>query len=86
MAAAAAAPDDRWMTGSNGSNPQHDLDVLLAQHARELFALRRLERLSEAEERLLDHRLRKLDKQHELVARRLQTEYRRMHFGKPPGD
>jgi hypothetical protein len=63
---------------------QHDLDVLLDEHARELFALRRVERSSEAEARLLDRRLRELAEQQDRAVRRLEAEYRRMHFGQPP--
>jgi len=34
--------------------------------------------------RLLDRRLRELGEQHERAVRRLEAEYRRMHFGRPP--
>jgi hypothetical protein len=64
---------------------QHDLDVVRDMHTRELFALRRLEQTSEADERLLDRRLRELNEQHDRAARWLETEYRRTHFGKSPG-
>jgi len=63
---------------------QHDLDVLLDEHARELLALRRAERSSEAEARLLDRRLRELGEQQDRAARRLAAGYRRMHFGQSP--
>jgi hypothetical protein len=63
---------------------QHDLDVLLDRHARDLFALRRAERMSEAQERLLDRRLRELAHHHDRAARRLEAEYRRTHYDKPP--
>jgi hypothetical protein len=63
---------------------QHDLDVVRDMHTRELFALRRLEQTSEADERLLDRRLRQLGEQQDRAARWLETEYRRTHFGKSP--
>jgi hypothetical protein len=63
---------------------EHDLDVRRDEHAREVFKLRRLERASEAEARLLDRRLREFGKQQERTARRLEAEYRRTHFGKAP--
>jgi hypothetical protein len=63
---------------------QHDLDVLRDEHTRELFALRRLEHTSEAEGRLLDRRLRALGEEQDRAVRRLETEYRRTHFGKSP--
>jgi hypothetical protein len=63
---------------------QHDRDVRRNEHARELFALARLERRAEAEVRQLDRRLRELGEQHDRTARWLETEYRRTHFGKPP--
>ena len=59
-----------------------DRDVLRSEHTRELFALRRLERTTEAEVRLLDRRLRKLGERHDHTARWLESEYRRTHFGK----
>jgi hypothetical protein len=68
----------------NDRRLQHDLDVLRDQHAREVFALRRLERVSVAEGRLLDRRLRELAEQQDRAARRLETEYRRTHFGRAP--
>jgi hypothetical protein len=63
---------------------QHDRDVRRNEHARELFALRRLERRAEADVRPLDRRLRELGEQHDRTARWLETEYRRTHFGKSP--
>jgi hypothetical protein len=67
---------------SDDRRVQHDLDVLLDKHARERLALRRLERLAEAEERALERRLRELGEQHHRTASRLETEYRRAHYGK----
>ena len=67
---------------THDSRVQHDLDVLLDQHARERLALRRLERRSEAEERALERRLRELGERHDRTARRLETEHRRAHYGK----
>jgi hypothetical protein len=69
---------------SDDGRLQHDLDVLRDEHARELFALRRLQHMSEAEGRRLDRRLRELGEQQDRAVRRLETEYRRTHFGKPP--
>jgi hypothetical protein len=63
---------------------QHELDVLRDEHAREMFALRRVERSSQAEARMLDRRLRELAEQQDRAARRLETEYRETHFGKSP--
>jgi hypothetical protein len=67
----------------NDPRVMHDLDVLHDEHARERLALRRLERLAQTEERALERRLRELDEQHRRSASRLETEYRRTHYGKP---
>jgi hypothetical protein len=65
---------------------QHDHDVRRDEYERELLALRRLERSSEAEGRLLARRLRMLGDRQARAVRELQAEYRRMHFGKSPAD
>ena len=65
---------------------QHDHDVRRDEYERELLALRRLERSSEAEGRLLARRLRMLGERQDRAVRELQAEYRRMHFGKSPAD
>jgi hypothetical protein len=63
---------------------QHELDVRRNEHARELFALCRLERSAEAELHLLDRRLRELGEEQDRTRRWLETEYRRTHFGESP--
>jgi hypothetical protein len=73
------------MATRNDRRAEHDLHVRLDEHAREVFALRRLERASEAEARMLARRLREVGEQQDRTARRLAAEYRRTHFGKSPG-
>lgn len=63
---------------------QHDRNFWRNEHAREVRALRRLERSAEDKVGRLDRRLRELDEQHERTARCLDAEYRRTHFGKSP--
>jgi hypothetical protein len=69
---------------SDDRQVQHQLDVLRDEHAREMFALRRLQRISEDERRRLDRGLRQLGEQQDRAARWLEAEYRRTHFGKSP--